>query len=192
MKWNLLHKNSIIDSYNECILLNSAIINDEIVSETEDSSEKETVLDMIDSDEFWEKNNYEEFVKSLKANGNSHSAYLSNYSASELRDSHVQTFKLKNYNIGFGLKETEDGNVDIISVHNNSDVHGIVQNLLRAAIRHGGNQLDHFDGKLSDFYKNAGFDEYDRLKFDRQYAPSNWNFERDGEPDVVFRRLKSK
>lgn len=54
--------NSIIDSYNECILLNDAIINDEIVSETEDSSEKETVLDMIDSDEFWEKNNYTSFL----------------------------------------------------------------------------------------------------------------------------------
>ena len=100
------------------------------------------------------------------------------------------TFKLQGYNIDYALHPMEDGNGDIISVHNNEPtIHNIGATLIDNAKVNGDNQLDHFDGFLSDLYSNAGFEEYDRWKFNRQYAPENWNYERDGEPDVVLRRL---
>ena len=100
------------------------------------------------------------------------------------------TFKLQGYNIDYALHPMEDGNGDIISVHNNEPtIHNIGATLIDNAKVNGDNQLDHFDGFLSDLYSNAGFEEYDRWKFNRQYAPEDWNYERDGEPDVVLRRL---
>jgi hypothetical protein len=63
---------------------------------------------------------------------------------------------------------------------------------MTSAKNNGGTQLDHFEGCLSDFYERNGFAEYDRCKWDDQYAPEDWDYEKYDRPDVVFRRLSGK
>ena len=48
-----------------------------------------------------------------------------------------------------------------------------------------------FDGKipgigLPEFYEDHGFIPVGRLKFNCEYAPDDWNYKRDGEPDIIF------
>ena len=99
----------------------------------------------------------------------------------------MNTFQLKDYNIGYAIKP--DG--DIVSVFNNSNVRGIGKALIQSAIKNGGTKLDHYDGYLSSLYEPLGFKEVERYKWDDQYAPSDWNYERDGRPDVVVRKLQA-
>lgn len=140
------------------------------------------IISLIDNNRF-EVNNYESFLNSL--NSGKRGGFLSKYDIKELIDSGIKTYKLKNYNIGFAIKP--DG--DIISVHNNSGIKGIGDALIQSAIRFGGTKLDHFDGYLSDFYSKHGFKETDRYKWDDQYRPDDWNENKYGKPDVVYRSL---
>ena len=54
------------------------------------------------------------------------------------------------------------------------------------AMDHGGHTLDAFDGFLPAFYSQLGFKETGRTKFNRDYAPSAWDYSKHGEPDIVF------
>jgi hypothetical protein len=49
---------------------------------------------------------------------------------------------------------------------------------------------DCFAGYLPRYYRQFGFEEVGRLPFNRDYAPPDWNYEKYGEPDVVFIRWK--
>lgn len=153
--------------------------------------EVKRVKDMIGSDSFWERNKYKEFIDSL--NQSERQAFLTPYTEDSLRDGNIQTFKLKGYNIGFALKQDpkRKGRVDIISVHNNTSpkIPHIGNELISAAKRFGGDELDHFDGYLSDFYSSNGFREYQRDKWNDAYSPDGWDSEKYGKPDVVYREL---
>jgi hypothetical protein len=58
------------------------------------------------------------------------------------------------------------------------------------SVKHGGRTLDCFEDFLPDYYSQFGFVETGRMKFNREFAPKNWNYEQNGEPDVVFMSLK--
>ena len=54
------------------------------------------------------------------------------------------------------------------------------------SLKSGGNHLDCYDGYLPRLYGSIGFKPICKIKFNDEYAPDNWDFERDGRPDVVF------
>ena len=55
------------------------------------------------------------------------------------------------------------------------------------AIQHGGNKLDNYNSpRLSALYELYGFNPVSSVKFNSCFAPDDWNYERDGEPDIVF------
>lgn len=84
-----------------------------------------------------------------------------------------------------GIAITEDNN--IVSVFNGSEKRGLLKTLLPVAIGYGGNKLDNYNSsKLSALYELYGFSPVSSVKFDSRFAPDDWNYERDGEPDVVF------
>ena len=85
---------------------------------------------------------------------------------------------------GFAIKP----NGDIISVFAARDS-GEGYATTRNAIKNGGIKLDCFDGKLPEFYGKFHFKEYDRWKWNDQYAPSGWNYEKFDQPDVVLMEL---
>lgn len=75
---------------------------------------------------------------------------------------------------------------DIQNVFNNSGHKGAGAYALIAAIRIGGKTLDCFDGFLVSNYANFGFTEVARMQFNHEFAPSSWDLQEYGEPDIVF------
>lgn len=75
---------------------------------------------------------------------------------------------------------------DIQNVFNNGGGKGAGQRALAHAIRNGGTHLDAYDPFLPRLYRQFGFKETGRMKFNRDYAPPNWNFEEDDDPDIAF------
>ena len=148
------------------------------------------VKSLMKNRENWIHNDYKSFLDSI---GGKHPEFLSKYTEDQLKDRKVDTYQLRGFNIGFGLKKVDDGNVDIILVHNSEDdVHGIADDLLNVIKKFGGTQLDHFEGKLSDIYERNGFVEYRREKWNDKYAPEGWDYSEYGKPDIVYRRLEIK
>lgn len=158
------------------------------VTEGEDRSED--VKKLMQDKNNWIINDYSAFVDSL--NKSNRSGFLTHYTPQDLYKKGATTYQLKGYNIGYALcPDPEDGEVDIISVHNNEpDVHNIGDLMLTLAKQNGGTKLDHFEGKLSDIYSRNGFEEYDRYQWDDQYAPDDWDYKQYGRPDVVMRKIK--
>ena len=81
---------------------------------------------------------------------------------------------------------------DIVSVFKNPDmalkdsIERINNTLLITGIKNGGERLDCFDGFLPELYSKFGFVPCARLKFNDEFAPEGWNFERDGRPNILF------
>ena len=95
---------------------------------------------------------------------NKHGAYVTAYEPADY-DGFRTLFLDESGLSGVGVKQ--DG--DIVSVFNspNSPHTHAVTNLLLNALDAGGNKLDNFDGKLSDFYAKHGFIPVARVAFDR-------------------------
>lgn len=83
-----------------------------------------------------------------------------------------------------GIAITSDNN--IVSIFNGGEKKGVLKTLLPMALEVGGTKLDNYDGKLSALYELYGFDPISNTEFDETFAPEDWNFERDGTPDIVF------
>lgn len=84
-----------------------------------------------------------------------------------------------------GIAIERDGN--IVSVFNGGQRRGALKTLLPLAIENGGRKLDNYNSPgLSGMYELYGFNPVSKVRFERRFAPEDWNYERDGEPDVVF------
>ena len=83
-----------------------------------------------------------------------------------------------------GIAITTDNN--IVSAFNGGKQKGVLKTLIPMALEVGGKKLDNYDGKLSALYELYGFDPISNTEFDETFAPEDWNFERDGTPDIVF------
>ena len=191
---DLMSRMGMIKHYNkrqniyEYAFDNSFIEDETLTEDKVDNEESQKVKEMILSNHYWIRNQYEQFLESL--NSSTRKPFLSKYTAEELKNHNVQTYQLNGYHIGYALKPDEDG-VDIISVHNNEpNIKGVGDALIESAKANGGTKLDHYDGFLSGLYSKHGFEEYDRYKWDDQYADPNWDYERYGRPDVILRKLK--
>lgn len=156
------------------------------ITVTAEANEEETkkAFEEIENGDF-DINDYSNFLISLYKS--SRDEFLTPYTEEELKE-HFTTYKLKDFDAGFAIKD--DG--DITSVHNNTGIKGLGGKLIEKAKELGGTKLDHFAGYLDDFYKNLGFEEYDRWTWNDEYAPKNWKYDEYGRPDVVLRRLKKE
>lgn len=104
--------------------------------------------------------------------------FLSEYKPEDMKD--WRLFSTED-NVAFAIKP--DG--DIVNVVNNSGRKGAGQDAIVEAIAQGGKKLDCYDGFLTKNYKRFGFVETERHKWDVEYQPDGWNYEKYGEPDVV-------
>lgn len=128
---------------------------------------------------------YPIFMESLAKSR--HPASLTWYTKKEYARKHAQLYKVEGFDAGFAI--THDG--DIISVHNNTNIKKVAPALMRKAIELGGTHLDHYAySRLNDVYSGAGFEEYDKYDWDDKYAPDDWDYEKDGRPNVIMRGLK--
>ena len=115
--------------------------------------------------------------------GNPHGAFVTAHDVSEYGD--MKMF-LSDDN-GVGVSVTKDG--DIVSVFKNPNIsksRKAVSSILLTAIDNGGVKLDNYNGELLRMYLAHGFIPVARTAFADEYAPSDWNYERDGRPDIIF------
>lgn len=114
--------------------------------------------------------------------GNKHGAYVAQHTVEEYGDMLLLTGD--NGNVGVAV--TPDG--DIVSVFKNpeSSAKGAVSSILLTAIENGGIKLDNFDGWLSRMYAGHGFIPVSRCAFNREFAPSDWDYAKFKEPDIIF------
>ena len=180
--------------YKECAY-NSILCEELLLDKQFDVELSENVKSLISDDLAWEINGYDSFLESV-----SHSKRvepLSKYTKEELVGLGVKTFKLRNYNIGFALKQTDmygETHCEIISLHNNEEnVGGIGDLLLQFAITKGGEEINHYDGIGDELFERNGFsDIYFTLMFDDKFADHNWDYARYGRPRILNRRLKKE
>lgn len=125
----------------------------------------------------------EEFYEAIgraKVN-NDHGAFVTRHKISDYAK--MRLFITEDRNAGIAI--TEDGN--IVSVFNGGEKRGVLKTLLPVAIEQGGRKLDNYNSPgLSAMYELYGFNPVSKVKFNSKFAPDDWNYERDGEPDVVF------
>lgn len=160
------------------------LLNDSLFESTSNAE----ALEIINGDAFDTTGNlttdYPIFMASV--NKSKHPESLSAYGIDEYAKKGATLYKFRGLDAGYAIDK--DG--DIITVHNNSGIGGLGRAIMDSAKRHGGKKLDHFDiPHLTNLYSESGFKENERLKWDDQYAPSNWNYEKHGRPDVIMRSL---
>jgi hypothetical protein len=69
----------------------------------------------------------------------------------------------------------------------NSNGPGAGREMLLDLIENGdAKTLDCFDGFLPEYYKQFGFVEYKRVKWNDAYAPKKWDYGKHGRPDIVY------
>ena len=84
-----------------------------------------------------------------------------------------------------GVSVTKDGN--IVSLFNYGQKKGAMKTLIITALEFGGKKLDNFNSaKLSAMYELYGFYPVSKTAFNKNFAPKDWNYMRDGQPDIRF------
>lgn len=120
-------------------------------------------------------------LKRAKAK-NRHGAYVTLHSTQDYENC-KGTFLL--YDESAGIAVEQNGN--IISVFSDRTHRGVLKYLIAKAIENGGIKLDCFGSeKLRNLYALRGFIPISKTKFDREFAPEDWNYVQDGEPDIIF------
>jgi len=78
---------------------------------------------------------------------------------------------------------------DLQNVFNNGGPKGAAADVIVAAIDQGARTLDCYDGHLPRYYRQFGFEETGRIKFNPEFA-HGWDVQKGGQPDVVFMAWK--
>lgn len=114
---------------------------------------------------------------------NKRAAFLSPLTMDELESRDI--YLSEDGSVGYTLTK---GDKDFGNLFNNSKVKGAGRKAIVQAIKQGARTLDAFDGFLPDLYREYGFVETARLKFDPAQAPAGWESDPDlsKKPDVVF------
>ena len=87
--------------------------------------------------------------------------------------------------VGFGL--TPEG--DIFNLFNNTGKKFCGSEALDFAKTKGGRKVFCFDGFLTRYYEKHGFRVITRVKWLKNLAPDNWNYEKYGKPDIIWLTL---
>lgn len=125
----------------------------------------------------------DEFYKAIEKakQVNEHGAFVTQHSIEEYAE--MKLFITLDETAGIAI--TSDNN--IVSIFNGGEKRGVLKTLLPLAIGHGGRKLDNYNSsKLSSMYELYGFNPISKTKFNSKFAPDDWNYARDGEPDIVF------
>ena len=127
------------------------------------------------------------FIKKRETMPKKYYNFVTHYSEKEYKKMGAKVFLSDSAKSGYAI----DKHGDLMSVFSLPGAHE-GPTLMQSAIRNGAKKLDCFDsGFLPKFYEKYGFKEINRIKWGDKFAPSGWNYKRDGRPDVVFMRLKA-
>ncbi len=125
-----------------------------------------------------------EFI--LARSKSTRAGFLTPYNHKELKD--MKVFLSHDKKTGYAITPEKE----LVNLFNNGGPPGSGKIAVHHAISEGADNLSCFDDFLPDYYKKFGFKETDRMKWDDQYAPPGWNYEKMGRPDVVIMKLEKK
>ncbi len=128
----------------------------------------------------------------LTKNSKQHGAFVHAYPAAEY--SKMKIFLLNDGSEkGVAGLAVKDGDIVSVFKHPSCKVRGVVDKfLIPKALENGGNRLDCFNGFLPKLYARNGFEPVSKTSFNRDFAPEDWNYDRDGEPDVIFMKHSTR
>ncbi len=110
-------------------------------------------------------------------------AFLTNHSANDYTNKNTKLFLSNDFKSGFGINP--DG--ELISVFSLEKARGKI--LVKKAVKEGASYLECMGDKLLELYSSFGFSPVKITKWDNQFAPKNWNYERFGTPNIYSMRL---
>lgn len=113
-------------------------------------------------------------------------AFVTKYTASEYKKQGAKSYLSFSGRSGYAI--TRDG--DLISVFSAPGAHEGKQ-MIPDAVANGAKTLDCLGPVLPKIYEKFGFETYRVLQWDDKYAPSNWDYEAHGRPNVYMMRLES-
>lgn len=75
---------------------------------------------------------------------------------------------------------------DFGNLFNNGSVKGAGKTAIAEAIENGARTLDCYDGFLPKLYAEYGWEPVAKIKFNDEYAPAGWDYDKLGRPDIVI------
>jgi len=179
---NQILKEEMRNKMNNHYRMTQLFSNTSDIKEDDQNYDRNDVIDKIKNNK-WESPNAHRFKASIEKSH--YPEFLTKYNANEL--SKMDLFKLEGYNIGYALKNINNGKKEIVSVYNNEpQIKNIGQELIMSAVKNGGCYIDFYDGFLTNLYKSMGFVEIKREKFNPDYDSNGEFRNKYGEPDVVY------
>jgi len=92
-----------------------------------------------------------------------------------------------------GMAIMKDGEIASVVKNQNSPIRNFTLSSLQVATQEGGTYLNAYDTVLPDFYSRSGFKPVARIKWNDEFAPSDWNYNdpimkkfNNARPDIVF------
>ncbi len=124
-------------------------------------------------------------ARDVAASKSDYGAFLSPTSGEQFLDSRTLTFLSSDGKVGYAL----DPSGDIQNLFNASKRRGHGRKAMEHALAQGGVKLDAYEGFLTELYGKRGFEITGRERWNPEYGPEDWNYERFGEPDVLYMRF---
>ena len=90
---------------------------------------------------------------------------------------------------GGAIKTADDGVKEAVSLFNVGDIKGGGLFALEQAIAGGATRLDCLDEGLKGLYEKLDFVVTEKIKWDDQFAPEGWDYEKGGRPNVYVMEL---
>lgn len=140
-----------------------------------------------------ETTDYQTYSEALDAarTANRNGAMVDPQSTEELTEHGARTFLNTDNTAGVAVEQ--DGNIVGVFKNPSNRTRHAAQDLLLNAIAAGGDHLDCYvlqpevsPTNLGDIYSQLGFEPVAYLRFNREYADPNWDYDSFGEPDVVM------
>ena len=140
-----------------------------------------------------ETTDYQTYSEALDAarTANRNGAMVDPQSVEELTEHGAKTFLNEDGTAGVAVES--DGNIVGVFKNPSNRTRKAAQDLLLNAIAEGGDHLDCYvlqpevsQSNLGDIYAQLGFEPVAYLRFNREYADPNWDYDSFGEPDVVM------
>ena len=109
-------------------------------------------------------------------------AFITLYSAKEYENMNTTCFLSTDNKSGYAITAEKD----LISVFS---LNGQGIEAVKSAIKNGAKTLDCIGEFLANYYRKFGFVEYERMTWNDDYAPNNWDYKKFGKPDIIFMKL---
>lgn len=88
----------------------------------------------------------------------------------------------------------KNGNIcSVFKNSKNTQIRRFSKTALIKAVQNGGDRLDCYDvgGALPNLYCACGFEPIVKIRFNEDFAPDGWDYEKLGKPDIVFFALRT-